>query len=150
MRLHSVCTTAFPLTLRKLAVKMEGLNEPSRAPKSLLSFRTRADLEKYKIGVDSDIGGSSSARLDFVPDDPSNTSPDAKGKGRFWGEMRLGVRGDLKGKIRGGYAGFRSKVRTVFACPLRAFSIIPYTDARRWPCFYRISVAANSLRRTDR
>lgn len=91
---------------------MGGVDEPSRSPQSLLSFRTRADLQNYSVGVDSDIGGSSTARLDFVADDPNDTSPNAKGKGRFWGEMRLGVRGDLKGRVRGGYAGFRSKVST--------------------------------------
>lgn len=101
------------LTPAYLAIKMEGLNEPSRSPKQLLSFRTRANLDNYSVGVDSDIGGSSSARLDFVPDDPNDPSHDAKGKGRFWGEMRLGVRGDLKGKVRGGYAGFRSKARSL-------------------------------------
>ncbi|KAI6025164.1 hypothetical protein BKA83DRAFT_4007878, partial [Pisolithus microcarpus] len=32
---------------------------------------------------------------------------------RFWGEMRLDVRPELRGRIRGGYAGFRSKVSEV-------------------------------------
>ncbi|THH10871.1 hypothetical protein EW145_g1010 [Phellinidium pouzarii] len=88
---------------------MDGLNEPNRAPKTLLSFNTKEDLQNYSLGVDRDIGGMSNARLDFVPDDPND--PNSKGKSRFWGEMRLGVRSDLQGKIRGGYAGFRSKSR---------------------------------------
>ncbi len=35
----------------------------------------------------------------------------ARPTGKFWGEMRLGVRPDLQGRVRGGYAGFRSKAR---------------------------------------
>ncbi|KAI5122545.1 hypothetical protein M0805_005272 [Coniferiporia weirii] len=91
------------------AVRMDGLNEPNRAPMPLLSFNSRVDLQNYSLGVDRDIGGSSTARLDFVPEDPND--PNGKGKGRFWGDMCLGVRSDLQGKIRGGYAGFRSKSR---------------------------------------
>jgi NADH dehydrogenase [ubiquinone] 1 alpha subcomplex assembly factor 1 len=77
---------------------------------TLLSFNSSSDMKQYALGCDSDIGGTSTAQLDFVPDEGSS-SPDAKGKGRFWGEMRLGVRSDLQGRVRGGYAGFRSKVR---------------------------------------
>lgn len=86
---------------------MDGINAPSRAPMSLLSFKTRADLQNYSLGVDSDIGGTSTAHLDFVPN-PSD--PNGHGHARFWGDMRLGVRSDLRGKVRGGYAGLRSKV----------------------------------------
>ena len=95
-----------PLPLQVIA--MDGVNEPSRAPKTLLTFNTREDLQNYALGVDSDIGGTSTARLDFTPDEGSSGE---KGKSRFWGNMRLGVRSDLQGRIRGGYAGFRSKVR---------------------------------------
>lgn len=90
---------------------MDGVNEPNRAPMPLFSFNRREDIDNFSLGVDRDIGGSSTARLDFVPDDPSD--PNGKGKGRFWGDMRLGVRSELQGKIRGGYAGFRSKVQFV-------------------------------------
>lgn len=111
-------------------MRMDGINAPSRAPMKLLSFNSRSDLDNYSLGVDSvsaasnpyplyvnytvstrqDIGGTSTARLDFVPDADSS-DPNGKGKARFWGDMRLGVRSDLRGKIRGGYAGFRSKVK---------------------------------------
>ena len=90
-------------------IQMDGVNEPSRVPKTLLSFNTPEDMKRYALGCDKDIGGTSTAHLDFVPDEGSS-----KGKGRFWGEMRLGVRSDLQGRVRGGYAGFRSKVRTLF------------------------------------
>lgn len=37
---------------------------------------------------------------------------DENGDGRFWGELRREVRGEWRGKVRGGYAGFRNKVST--------------------------------------
>ncbi|KAL5526643.1 hypothetical protein ACEPAF_8367 [Sanghuangporus sanghuang] len=89
-------------------LRMDGLNPPNRSPMSLCSFNTKEDLQRYSIGVDSDVGGTSTARLDFVPN-PHDSN--GKGTARFWGDMRLGVRNDLRGKIRGGYAGFRSKSR---------------------------------------
>ena len=112
-------------------MRMEGVNEPDRGPLTLLNFHSREDMQNLALGCDSDIGGTSKAHLDFVPDEPSN--PNSKGKGKFWGDMRLQlrcslfqfeqhynanrglshsstVRPDLKGKIRTGYAGFRSKV----------------------------------------
>lgn len=90
-----------------IVLRMDGTNPPNRAAMTLWSFNKKEDLEKYSIGVDSDIGGTSTARLDFVP---NPNDPNGKGTARFWGDMRLGVRSDLRGKIRGGYAGFRSKV----------------------------------------
>lgn len=93
---------------------MDGVNGPSRAPQTLLTFHSPEDINQFALGCDKDIGGTSSAKLDFVPDEGnSGTSANVKGKGRFWGEMRLGVRSDLQGRIRGGYAGFRSKVRVI-------------------------------------
>lgn len=73
----------------------------STEPKTLATFRSKQDLSHYITGCDADIGGNSSCKLDLGPD----------GKGRFWGEMRLDVRPGMEKKIRGGYAGFRNKVR---------------------------------------
>ena len=78
---------------------MDGLNV-STAPATLFRFRSQEDMAQYIIGCDADIGGTSTCKLDLGPD----------GRGRFWGEMRLNVRSDMQGKIRGGYAGFRNKV----------------------------------------
>lgn len=86
---------------------MEGANAPERIPKPLLNFHTAEDIKSLAVGCDADIGGTSTAHLDFVPD---ANNPLGKGKGRFWGEMRLGVRSELQGRLRGGYAGFRSNV----------------------------------------
>ena len=48
---------------------MDGLNDVNRGPMTLLSFNRREDLEAYNVGADKDIGGSTTAALDFVPDD---------------------------------------------------------------------------------
>lgn len=82
---------------------MSGLDEPSRAPKTLYTFNYRASLQNYVIGCDADIGGTSTVHLTL---DESGPKPTAK----FFGEMRLAVRPELKGRVPGGYAGFRSSV----------------------------------------
>jgi NADH dehydrogenase [ubiquinone] 1 alpha subcomplex assembly factor 1 len=91
---------------------MSGVDEPSRAPKTLCTFNSRASLQHYAKGCDADIGGTSTVNFTL---DESEPTPTAK----FWGEMRLGVRPELKGRVFGGYAGFRTSVshatRRVFA-----------------------------------
>ncbi|KAG8932038.1 hypothetical protein FRC02_001727 [Tulasnella sp. 418] len=82
------------------AVRMNGLN-PAMGPTTLFTFRSQADMAQYVVGSDKDIGGNSSAHLDIGSD----------GRGRFWGEMRTDVKPHMEGKIRGGYAGFRNKMR---------------------------------------
>lgn len=111
---------------------MDGLNELNRGPMTLLSFNRREDLNKYALGVDRDIGGTSSAHLDFVPsssDANINNKNDAEPLGtvKFWGDMRLAVRNDLRGRIRGGYAGFRSKVynNSIPPSPLTSSLLFP-------------------------
>jgi hypothetical protein len=58
------------------------------------------NIKDYATGCDGDIGGLSTCTLDL----------DENGDGRFWGEMKLGVKREYEGKVRGGYAGFRNKV----------------------------------------
>ncbi|OCB84741.1 complex I intermediate-associated protein CIA30 [Sanghuangporus baumii] len=77
-------------------LRMDGLNPPNRSPMSLCSFNTKEDLQRYSIGVDSDVGGTSTARLDFVPN-PHDSN--GKGTARFWGDMRLGSRPTLFGEL---------------------------------------------------
>ena len=93
--------------LTHAVLRMEGAKEPSRAPITLSSFHTREDLSQFATGCDADIGGTSTLHLE-LDECPSRSGSIATA--RFWGEMRLDVRPELKGKIRGGYAGFRSKV----------------------------------------
>lgn len=92
-------------------LRMEGANELSRAPITLLRFQTHEDLDNnFATGCDVDIGGTSTVNfaLDECPE--RNKGSGSSATARFWGEMRLDVRPELRGKIRGGYAGFRSKV----------------------------------------
>lgn len=90
---------------------MSGADEPDRTPKTLWTFGSRADIEQFATGCDADVGGTSSVHLDLDA---------ATGTGRFWGEMRLGVRAGLEKQVRGGYAGLRSKVRRRLAACVRA------------------------------
>ena len=104
-----------------LVLRMEGADEPSRAPKRLFTFNSREDIEQFDTGCDADVGGLSTVHfeLDESTAKPpmSEKAPSSQGitvdrpTGKFWGEMRLAVRQGLEGQIRGGYAGFRSKVR---------------------------------------
>lgn len=97
----------------RVVMRMEGTNEPYMGPKTLVNLRRPSDLRQLAIGCDADIGGSSSAHLDFVaePDNVLNDDADAQGYARFWGDMRLNVRSGMEGKMRSGYAGFRTRVR---------------------------------------
>lgn len=93
----------YSLTLNPL------LPSPTSSPSSSTSQPSQPSLAltDFATGSDSDIGGLSTCTLDF----------DENGDGRFWGEMRTGVRGEFRGKVRGGYAGFRNKVCTVLIQP---------------------------------
>jgi NADH dehydrogenase [ubiquinone] 1 alpha subcomplex assembly factor 1 len=85
---------------------MEGANEPNRKPITLFTFNSHEDLSQFSKGCDADIGGTSS--VDFSLQQPS---PTEKPFARFSGDMRLAVRPDVGDLVRGGYAGFWSKVR---------------------------------------
>jgi len=99
-------------------LRMTGADEPSRAPITLFNFNTHEAIKQFATGCDSDVGGTSSVNFAL---DESTASPSTSNEklaelrrptAKFWGEMRLGVRHELEGRIRGGYAGFRSKPRT--------------------------------------
>lgn len=94
---------------------MSGADEPSRAPLTLFTLNSREDVQQFAKGCDADIGGTSTANFDL---DESTAAPDAGVKAlqpprptaKFWGEMRLAARAGFEGRVRGGYAGFRSTV----------------------------------------
>ena len=90
---------------------MQGAEAPSRAPLTLYTLNSREDLSHYATGCDADIGGTSSVHLDLDEDPAHNTSIGKQATAKFWGDMRLGVKAGLEGKLRGGYAGFRNRVR---------------------------------------
>ncbi|EIW84201.1 complex I intermediate-associated protein CIA30 [Coniophora puteana RWD-64-598 SS2] len=92
-------------------LRMEGANMPNHAPMTLLSLQNREDISHFASGCDADIGGTSSVRLDADEDAERNAGSGSPLTMRFWGEMNLTVKPQLQGRIRGGYAGFRSKPR---------------------------------------
>lgn len=96
-------------------LRMSGADEPLRAPMTLLTLNSREDLKCFATGCDADIGGTSSAKLelDEVTADPKagvKALQPPRPSAKFWGDMRLGTRPGFEGRIRGGYAGFRSQV----------------------------------------
>ncbi|KAG2110927.1 complex I intermediate-associated protein CIA30 [Suillus discolor] len=92
-------------------LRMEGADGPSRAPLTLFRLNSKQDIEQFATGCDADIGGTSTAHLELDESTKRNKGSGTTATGRFWGEMRLDVRPELQGRIRGGYAGFRSKPR---------------------------------------
>ncbi|KAI0749841.1 complex I intermediate-associated protein CIA30 [Daedaleopsis nitida] len=102
-------------------IRMEGANDLPRTPRLLYTFNTREDIEGCDTGCDADVGGTSNVNFALDETTSKATHPEKshsaseinieRPSGKFWGEMRLGVRSGLEGRIRGGYAGFRSKPR---------------------------------------
>ncbi|KAJ3912741.1 complex I intermediate-associated protein 30-domain-containing protein [Lentinula edodes] len=116
-------------------LKMTGADPPSRAPHTLFTFNSHDDLRMYATGCDADIGGNSTVNLDLDLDEAStphphthpHTHPHAHthphthththnartthATAKFWGDMRLDVRPQYQGRVRGGYAAFRNKPR---------------------------------------
>ncbi|KAF5367029.1 hypothetical protein D9758_004017 [Tetrapyrgos nigripes] len=77
-------------------VKMSGADEPSRAPRTLFSFKTPEDIQLFATGCDADVGGNSTVHLDLYQPSGKDKSPYA----RFWGDMRLDVKPHAQGKLR--------------------------------------------------
>jgi len=98
---------------------MKGADLPCRAPRTLFTFNSQDDIDQFATGCDADIGGTSTVHLERHQNEKEDTSMIGGGRrggargdtGVFWGDMRLGVKAGLEGKVRGGYAGFRNKVR---------------------------------------
>ena len=102
---------------------MQGAEQPSRSPLTLFALNTPEAIKDYAYGCDADVGGTSTVHFDF-DDDPARRSPGTSttttkttklGAARFHGHMRLAVRPSYEQTIRGGYAGFRNKVRASLA-----------------------------------
>lgn len=90
---------------------MQGAEEPSRIPRTLFTFNSKVDVQLFATGCDSDIGGTSTVNFDLEESPEINAGIGRQATAKFWGDMRLGVRAGLEGKVRGGYAGFRNKPR---------------------------------------
>lgn len=92
-------------------VLMKGADDPSVAPRTLLTFNSPEDINEVATGCDADIGGTSTVHFELNQTEKDNKSIARQATGVFWGDMRLGVKAGLEGKVRGGYAGFRNKRR---------------------------------------
>ncbi|KAJ3990172.1 complex I intermediate-associated protein 30-domain-containing protein [Lentinula detonsa] len=92
-------------------VKMSGADTPSRAPHTLFAFNTKDDLRMHATGCDGDIGGNSTVNLDLDLSSTHNARINKPATAKFWGDMRLDVRPQYQGRVRGGYAAFRNKPR---------------------------------------
>lgn len=100
---------------------MSGADMPDRTPLTLFTYNTALDVAQNATGCDADIGGTSTVHFDLdesTATEDRSTDPLAplRPTARFWGNMSLGVRSEYQGKVRGGYAGFRNKVRDRPAC----------------------------------
>ena len=93
---------------------MEGANEPNRKPITLFTFNSHEDLSQFSKGCDADVGGTSNVNFTL-----EQSSPKERPFAQLWGDMRLDVRPDVQGLVRGGYAGFWSKVSSM--CCRREF-----------------------------
>lgn len=93
---------------------MRGADAPTVTSRTLYSFNTDADVKQFATGCDGDIGGLSTVHFDLDERPEINKSIGKAATGMFWGDMRIKVKPGMEKKIRGGYAGFRNKVRRVF------------------------------------
>ena len=97
-------------SVARTVLQMQGAEKPSRAPLTLFALNTPDAIREYAIGCDADVGGTSTAHFEYDAD-PTRAPPGKPGAARFHGVMRLAVRPGYEQRIRGGYAGFRNKVR---------------------------------------
>ena len=96
----------------RTVLQMQGAEQPSRVPLTLFALNSPDAIREYAIGCDADVGGTSTAHFDYDAD-PARAPPGKPGAARFHGVMRLAVRPGYEERIRGGYAGFRNKVRVI-------------------------------------
>ncbi|KAE9408358.1 CIA30-domain-containing protein [Gymnopus androsaceus JB14] len=92
-------------------IHMRGADVPDSSPKTLYSFNSRDDLRMYATGCDADIGGNSTVNLDLDETSAHNAQISKPATARFWGNMRVDVKPQYQGRVRGGYAAFRNKPR---------------------------------------
>ena len=140
VRSRLTSTRTFAEVRPQPVLRMDGANEPSRVPKTLFSFNSQEDIDQFATGCDADVGGMSTVNFALDESTAKPTNPEKplsvhevivnRPTGKFWGEMKLAVRSGLEGQIRGGYAGFRSKVRNPCRIPgtvaeEMSFSLVP-------------------------
>ncbi|KAK4189169.1 putative mitochondrial complex I intermediate-associated protein 30 precursor [Podospora australis] len=114
----------------RIAVQMEGIKGP-QGPYELHDFRNPSSVTDCKVMSDKDMGGFSTAHLDWVvapPPSPKSAlpSPNCPGHARFHGKISTRLPPNRPDVKRSGYAGFRTKDRppTIFGKSL--WDIDPY------------------------
>lgn len=95
-------------------------------PETMFTFNGPTSLREIALMSDSDIGGSSSIALRLGEPDEAEESWAMRRTpfGVFQGRMSLAIREELEGKRRGGYVGWRTKVRCLL-CSLFNPSFCP-------------------------
>ena len=129
------------------ALKQEAIRTPT-APYQLIAFTEPSSLDRCKSMSDADIGGFSSASLDFVP--PVGAEPP---HARFHGNISIDLPPNKPRIQRSGYAAWRTLDRqaTIFGKSL--WDIDPYaylalrvrSDGRK----YFVNVQTESIVPTD-
>jgi hypothetical protein len=112
-------------------LQMQGAEQPSRGPLTLFALNSPDAIREYAIGCDADVGGTSTAHFEYDAD--RARAPLGKpGAARFHGVMRLAVRPGYEQSIRGGYAGFRNKVRaSVYLTQARTLTLLAARSSAR-------------------
>ncbi|PSN70062.1 CIA30-domain-containing protein [Corynespora cassiicola Philippines] len=133
--------------LSSFALKFEGLHTPTK-PFPLILFDKQDDLASCKRMSDKDIGGFSTANLDFHPE-----TQDAPSHARFHGNISIELPRDQPHIQRTGYAAWRTLDRgfTIFGKSLWDVSMYNYlaiqfkSDGRK----YFVNVQTESIVPTD-
>jgi NADH dehydrogenase [ubiquinone] 1 alpha subcomplex assembly factor 1 len=140
-----VLPAAWPLT--RAALKLEGLKTPTR-PFPLIHFTQPDDVQRCKRMSDKDIGGFSTASLDFHP--VTQTEPSHV---RFHGRISTELPRNQPHIQRTGYAGWRTLDRgsTIFGKSLWDVSMYGFlaiqfkSDGRK----YFVNIQTESIVPTD-
>ncbi|KAF1966914.1 complex I intermediate-associated protein-like protein CIA30 [Bimuria novae-zelandiae CBS 107.79] len=133
--------------LSTYALKLEGLRSPSK-PLPLILFDSPDSITRCKRMSDKDIGGFSSANLDFHP-----AASSAPAHARFHGNISVELPKDQPHVQRTGYAGWRTLDRgfTIFGKALWDVDAYSYlaiqfkSDGRK----YFVNVQTESIVPTD-
>jgi NADH dehydrogenase [ubiquinone] 1 alpha subcomplex assembly factor 1 len=82
-------------------------------PLEVFHIAAAEDLSKIALASDSDLGGSSRIDLRLGASGEADESWAMKGvpHGIFSGRTSLAVREEIQGRVRGGFVGWRTKVR---------------------------------------
>lgn len=134
--------------LSRIAWNIEGLHTPTK-PYTLLDFDDESVVASCKTMADRAVGGYSTAKLDYVPADPSTNTP---AHARFHGSISTKLPPNWRIQ-RTGYAAFRNKDRGFWLFGRLYWDIDPYTylalrvrsDGRR----YTVNIQTDSIVETD-